>query len=94
VGDTQSIRVPPKSHYSCSALTLGHCKRNVKIRENVYCGADTPEMKYSGHADHYDHHLYLDFGTTKKLHYEGGIFIRHLFTVFKMFTNEELHVNS
>ncbi len=37
------------------------CKKNVKIRENANCGADTPEMKYSGHTWFYLHHLYIHF---------------------------------
>jgi hypothetical protein len=37
------------------------CKTNVKIGENVNCGADTPEMKYSGHTWFKKYHLYIYF---------------------------------
>ena len=42
------------------------CKKNVKIRENANCGADKPEMKYSGHTWFYLHHLYIHFWSAKK----------------------------
>jgi hypothetical protein len=36
------------------------------LRQIVNCGADTPEMKYSGQTGLYHHHLYIPFGPIKK----------------------------
>jgi hypothetical protein len=57
------------------------CKKNVKIRENANCGADTLEMKYSGHIS----------DQKGKLHYEGGIYQQILHSVLKIFMDEGSH---
>ncbi len=62
--------------------------------EIANCGADTPEMKYSGHTRLYHHHFYIHFGPINKLHYEGGCIIHTLCSVLEIFTNEGSHTKS